>query len=59
MNLRQQINELIVLMGKGMYEREEVIALSLLSALAGEPRRRKHISSRLARSRQEHGCKET
>ena len=36
MNLRQQINELIVLMGKGMYEREEVIALSLLSALAGE-----------------------
>ena len=36
MNLRQQINELIVLMGKGMYEREEVVALSLLSALAGE-----------------------
>ena len=35
-NIKQQITELLSAMSKGAYEREEAIALALLTALAGE-----------------------
>lgn len=36
MNIRDRIKNLLNEMGRGAYEREEVIALSLLTAVAGE-----------------------
>ena len=36
MNIREHIKSLLAEMGRGAYEREEVIALSLLTAIAGE-----------------------